>query len=87
MNKQTIQGCLQQGINPNRSPMSSYNHVEIRQIGENRFTLRVQQRRGQEVLYSYAPISVGDQTFVSSLKQLAVKHRIHKDNYDFQTKD
>jgi len=87
MNKQTIEACLQQGINPYRSPMSTFHHVVVTQIGDNRFTLRVQQRRGKEVLYSYAPVAVGDQTFVSSLKQLATKHRIHRDNYDFKTTD
>lgn len=85
----TIDNLLQHGPNPkNNGSRAGYNRLIITQISSKRWTILVQEMRGVEVYYNHHKQTVGDQTFVQTVRDIATKYRIHKENYEYiQTED
>jgi|13_taG_2_1085334.scaffolds.fasta_scaffold16332_4 hypothetical protein len=81
--EQTITSCLQRGINPFHSDMSSYCLLAVTRIRDDRYHLQPIDMKGSKVHYKYLKQTVGSQALVSTLKTLSAKHRIHKENYSF----
>ena len=81
--EQTISSCLQSGTNPYRSAMSSYSSLSVTHLGNQRYELQPLDMRGSDIHYKYLKQTVGAQTLVSTIKVLAAKYRIHKENYTY----
>jgi hypothetical protein len=85
MRKQ-IPELLQQGPNPKQNgPRAGYNRLIVRQVSINRWELVVQEMRGDDVYYKHHNQVVGEQTFVQTIRDIATKYRIHKENYVYIT--
>ena len=86
----TIKGLLQKGINP-KSPRARYNVLYVTELKRSdappRFLLRVYEIANQQLYYKHKNLYVGDQDFVTAVRELATTYRVHQDNFSYEVED